>query len=208
MVAVGQRQIAVRGVAVVHDLFQTLFVRVAFEKRPLYAEHRFGNDREAQIAPVGSLAAELFQQIQLEPGPQGIGFALKIAPQNVVGLPVGQKTGVETEIVVQEPVGVINALVVAAPPGCERVVGLRQRAGRQAAHDLRPLAGDGIVRRTFEVGVFIARIGGRQQRISLVDESPDDGRVIFVVSVGVVPVRKRIENIRTGDGRRTDKNQK
>ena len=198
-VAVGLGQVVERRIAVAQNPFHTFVVGRPRELPGVGAEDvdGAGDDREPQQASVRAPAAPFAEQVQLIPRPQRIGVALQRALHAEVLLVVDHVAGIQPQKIVEELVGVHDAFVVAYPVRLEGIAGRGARTDREAPHGVG-LGGDHhVIGGSVEVDVFAARIGGGQQVVAFLDESPDHRGVVEQVPVRIMAVGHWVEEVGT-----------
>lgn len=198
-VAVGLGQVVERRIAVAQNPFHAFVVGRPRELPGVGAEDvdGAGDDREPQQASVRAPAAPFAEQVQLIPRPQRIGVALQRALHAEVLLVVDHVAGIQSQKIVEELVGVHDAFVVAYPVRLEGIAGRGTRTDREAPHGVG-LGGDHhVIGGSVEVDVFAARIGGGQQVVAFLDESPDHRGVVEQVPVRIMAVGHWVEEVGT-----------
>ena len=144
---------------------------------------------------VGAPAAPFAQQVELVPGPQGVGIALQRALQAAVLIVVDHVAGVDAQTVFEELVDVHDGAVVADPEGFERVAGGSSRADRETAHGVGLRRDDRVVGGAVEVDVFAAGVELGQQVVALFHETADHRGIFQQVFVRIVAVGQRFEEV-------------
>ena len=183
-VAVRDRQILVGRIAVAQDLRHALVVGVALEAqaahllgRHLPDTHGFEQDGIPQQAAVRAASAELLQQVPLEPGAQGVGFAPEAVAEQLVEVLVEHIAHVQAAVVLEEHVDVVDALVVAVPVGFERVVRGARDADGETPQDIGRRGAHGVVRGAVEVGALVVVVVLGHVVVALADEALHRRRV-------------------------------